>query len=109
MKRNVFILESLLKVFDANYVVDSDVSLLSGLDVNNKHDLKKACELLLKDEYFSFSDKERNDFISTIDYFLEDKGCEFEDLLGNLSLVFDDDILNNRGFIFNIRDIISSY
>ncbi|WEF11145.1 hypothetical protein M9782_18525 [Pectobacterium actinidiae] len=109
MKRNVFILESLLKVFDANYVFDSDVSLLSGLDVNNKHDLRKACDLLLKDEYLSFSDKERSDFIATMDYFLEDKCFEFEDLLGNLSLVFDDDVLNNREFISNIRDIISSY
>ncbi|MEQ9948285.1 hypothetical protein [Pectobacterium aroidearum] len=109
MKRNVFILESLLKVFDANYVVDSDVSLLSGLDVNSKHDLRKACDLLLKDEYLSFSDKERDDFIATINYFLEDEGCDFDDLLGNFSLVFDDDILNNRDFMSNIRDVIISY
>ncbi|KHS63882.1 hypothetical protein RC90_19955 [Pectobacterium brasiliense] len=109
MKGNVFILRSLLKVFDANYVVDSEISLLSGLDVNNKHDLSKACNILLKDEYLSFSDKERREFISTIDYCLEDKNCDFKELLRDLSLVFDNDVLNNREFISNIRDIISSY
>ncbi|WP_323637293.1 hypothetical protein [Pectobacterium polaris] len=109
MKGNIFILISLLKVFDANYVVDSEISLLSGLDVNNSQDLKKACDLFLKDEYLSFSDQERCEFMSTIDYFLEDKACDFECLLGELSLVFDNDVLNNRELIYNIRNIIIFY
>ncbi|WP_051690923.1 hypothetical protein [Photorhabdus australis] len=109
MKNNVFILESLLKVFDANYADEEQTAMIDTLDVNNSQDLEIACNILLKEDYLSYTDKEKNDFLLTMDYFLSIPEYDFDIITDNFSFIFNNRITDSRVFISNIRDIIYKY
>lgn len=59
-------MESLLKVFDANYVSGEEVKLIEGFDANNPDELKLACDIVLKDDFLSYTEKEKRELLSVI-------------------------------------------
>lgn len=109
MKRNIFILESLLKVFDANYASEEQANMIEGLDINDSHNLKLACDLLLKEDFLSYTEKEKKDFLVTMEQFLAIDDYSFDELLDGLSFIFYKKIKDNRVFIYNVKNIVAQY
>ncbi|MEQ4616969.1 MAG: hypothetical protein ABN482_02860 [Corticimicrobacter sp.] len=100
---------SLLKIFDANYFDHAHESRLKGLNPNDRQDLSTACDIFLQAEYLAFSDRERLDFIAITGFYLEQPGCDFDDLFANLALVFGEEIRDQRAFMGHLLAIIQAY
>lgn len=99
-KQEIFDLLSLLKVFDANYVSDEDCLKLHGLDVNHTEDVITAVKALLLPELNTYSQVAQQRLITLIHATILDSSEDFIALFDRIELVFDNEIIDKRAFMF---------
>lgn len=99
LKKEIFDLISLLKVFDVNYVSDDDCMKLQGLDANNPSDINIAARELLLPEFHAYSMAAQDRLISLLRTAIADPSENFDAIFERVELAFDDAITDRRAFM----------
>lgn len=99
VKKEMFDLLSLLKVFDANFVSDADCVQLQGLDVNSPSGVAGAVRALLLPEFQTYTKAAQDRLTNLLRMFLADPSESFGTLFERVELVFDDEITDRRAFM----------
>lgn len=105
---DIYDLNSLIKVFDANYASDQDVASLAGLDVNRHEDVIQAVRRLLLPEFSTWSAEAQRRSIELLRALLERREESFYLVFNNLSLVFDDELQDQRAFMAAVLEGLES-
>lgn len=98
-KNQIFDLISLLKVFDANFVSEADIAVLSDLDANNPEDILKAVNALLIPEFQSFLPTAQARLKEILRSHLDNSAEDFGILFDRLELAFESPIVDRRAFM----------
>lgn len=98
-RKEIADLVSLLKVFDVNFVNDEDAVQLSGLDVNNEVDVRKAINALLIPEFYSYLPTEQKQMLNSLRACLSDDAEDFSMLFDRIELAFDEPLVDRRSFM----------
>lgn len=106
--REVDDLSSLVKMFDANFVLEDEVEALSGLDPNRHEDVVEAARRLLLPEFRGWSLHARENTVALLRRCLEQPQEAFDSVFANVSLVFDDDVRDARAFMASILAVLGS-
>ncbi|MBA8735900.1 hypothetical protein [Chromobacterium violaceum] len=99
VKKEMFDLLSLLKVFDANFVNDADCVQLQGLDVNSPSGVASAVRALLLPEFHTYTKAAQDRLTNLLRILIADPSENFGALFERVELLFDDEITDRRAFM----------
>lgn len=111
MKRlpKLSILRGLLFLFDIDNV-DSDEreEIIVSKNVNDETELAELFDMLMRPEFISYSDSDREWYIDTLIYYL-DIGESFDSVFDKITTYFDDEVEDRRKFMQVLLDCLLRY
>ncbi|MHC8389834.1 hypothetical protein ACYZTM_17755 [Pseudomonas sp. MDT2-39-1] len=106
---DIWDIRSLLFVFDIENARDlKREEIIVSKDVNDENELTELFDLLLRPEFFIYSQKERQLLVDTLEYFL---GCgdNFDGVFSKIDTYFDEDVKDQRGFMMVLLNCLQRY
>ena len=92
-------IRGLLFVFDIENAKDvAREGIIVSKDVNDDKELAELFDILLRPEFFHYSEKERVSLIETLAYFLE-KNDSFDGVFSKMDTYFDEGVKDQRQFM----------
>ncbi|MFJ2323594.1 hypothetical protein [Pseudomonas sp. NPDC087817] len=108
-KPEYFVLRSLLFLFDIdNTHDDAREKIIVSKDVNDKEELAELFDILMKPEFLSYSEREREWCIETLIYYLE-VDDNFDAIFTKITTYFDDDVEDQRQFMQVLLECLARY
>lgn len=111
MKRlpKLSILRGLLFLFDIDNI-DSDEreEIIVSKNVNDETELAELFDMLMRPEFISYSNSDREWYIDTLIYYL-DIGESFDSVFGKITTYFDDEVEDRRMFMQVLLDCLLRY
>ncbi|MDZ5434447.1 hypothetical protein T3H00_17470 [Pseudomonas fluorescens] len=102
-------IRGLLFVFDIENTRDlKREEIIVSKNVNDDIELAELFDILLRPEFFAYSEKERLLLIETLSYFLE-KGDGFDGVFSKMDTYFDDDVKDQRQFMKVLLGCLQRY
>ncbi|TBN31867.1 hypothetical protein [Pseudomonas sp. BGI-2] len=111
MKRppELSILRGLLFLFDIDNVDDSEKEqVIVSKDINNVVELTELFDILMRPEFTSYSDSDREWYIDTLIYYLG-VGESFDSIFDKITTYFDDDVEDRRKFMQVLLECLLKY
>ena len=106
---DIWDIKSLLFVFDIENTRDLHrEEIIVSKDVNNDGELAQLFDILLRPEFFIYTENERQLLIATLVHFLE-LGDNFDRVFTKIDTYFDDDVKDQRKFMFVLLDCLRRY
>lgn len=98
-KPEYFVLRGLLFIFDIENTRDDErEKTIVSKNVNDKEELTELFEVLMRPEFLSYTEPERQWCIDTLKYYLE-VGDDFDAVFTKITTYFDDDVADQRQFM----------
>ena len=111
MKRlpKLSILRGLLFLFDIDNI-DSDEreEIIVSKNVNDETELAELFDMLMRPEFISYSNSDREWYIDTLIYYL-DIGESFDSVFDKITTYFDDEVEDRRKFMQVLLDCLLRY
>ncbi|WLG45464.1 hypothetical protein [Pseudomonas sp. FP1740] len=111
MKRlpKLSILRGLLFLFDIDNI-DSDEreEIIVSKNVNDEAELAELFDMLMRPEFISYSNSDREWYIDTLIYYL-DIGESFDSVFDKITTYFDDEVEDRRKFMQVLLDCLLRY
>ena len=102
-------IRGLLFVFDIENTHDLErEELIVSKDVNDEIELAELFDVLLRPEFFIYSERERISLIETFSDFLE-RGDSFDEVFSKMDTYFDDDVKDKRQFMTVLIGCLERY
>lgn len=109
LQPNISILTGFLFLFDIDYPHPESVAEFICLaDVNDCSDLSRVFDLVVKPDFFNYSEADRCWLIETLTFFLN-KNESFEEVLEKRSFLFSDEIEDGRLFMGTLLGRLRAY
>jgi fructose-1,6-bisphosphatase len=111
MKRppKLSILRGLLFLFDIDNNDDSEKErIIVSKDVNNAIELAELFDMLMRPEFNSYSDSDREWYIDTLIYYLG-VGESFDSIFDKITTYFDDEVEDRRKFMQVLLECLLRY
>lgn len=108
-KKDVIELINFLKVFDANYVNDEDCAKIKGIDANTLGGVDLAARRLLLPEFSTYIPPARERLLNIFRSCIADQEEDFSTVFDQISLVFDDEIVDRRMFMAALLEEVESW
>ncbi|WP_028622610.1 hypothetical protein [Pseudomonas sp. Ant30-3] len=102
-------IRSLLFVFDIENTRDMHrEEVIVSKNVNDDGELAELFDILLRAEFFIYTENERQLLIATLVHFLE-LGDNFDSVFSKMDTYFDDDVKDQRKFMSVLLDCLRRY
>jgi len=102
-------IRGLLFVFDIENTHDLErEEIIVSKNVNDNKELAELFDILLRPEFFIYSEQERISLIETLSYFLE-VGNSFDEVFSKVDTYFDDDVKDQRQFMKVLLGCLGRY
>ncbi|CAH0125425.1 hypothetical protein ABH908_000859 [Pseudomonas frederiksbergensis] len=102
-------IRGLLFVFDIENTHDLErEEIIVSKNVNDNKELAELFDILLRPEFFIYSEQERISLIETLSYFLE-VGNSFDEVFSKMDTYFDDDVKDQRQFMKVLLGCLGRY
>lgn len=106
---DIWDIKSLLFVFDIENTRDLHrEEIIVSKDVNNDGELAQLFDMLLRPEFFIYTENERQLLIATLVHFLE-LDDNFDRVFTKIDTYFDDDVKDQRKFMLVLLDCLRRY
>ena len=106
---NIWDIRGLLFVFDIENTRDlKREEIIVSKDVNDEQELTELFDVLMRPEFFIYSQKERLLLIDTLEYFL-DCGDDFDGVFSKIDTYFDENVKDQRKFMMVLLSCLQRY
>jgi len=103
------ILRGLLFLFDIDNVGDSErEEIIVSKNVNDKDELAELFDILMKPEFLSYSDSDREWYIDTLRHYLS-VSESFDSVFTKITTYFDGDVKDQRQFMRILFECLTRY
>jgi hypothetical protein len=102
-------IRGLLFVFDIENTHDLErEGIIVSKNVNDTIELAELFDVLVRPEFFIYSQKEQQLLIDTLEHFL-DCGDSFDGVFSKMDTYFDEDVKDQRGFMMVLLNCLQRY
>lgn len=106
---DIWDIRGLLFVFDIENTRDlRREEIIVSKNVNNDDELGELFDILLRPEFLSYTENERNLFIATLVHFL-DVGDNFNGVFSKIDTYFDEEVKDQRRFMSVLLECLRRY
>ena len=102
-------IKNLLFVFDIENTFDVERErLIVEKNVNDPEQLAELFEILLKPEFYEYTDAEQESLINTVDHFLKEDD-NFDRVFNRMTTYFDDEVTDRLSFMRVLVECLTKY